>query len=74
MTLMAPPGRAIKLLCHIVAELAFGLYPLLLRRRAGGQPTRNDTGIMTAAAFSGQIQPSAWTSPISANAHAISMT
>jgi hypothetical protein len=32
MTLMAPPGRATKLLCHIVAELAFSLYPLPLRR------------------------------------------
>ncbi len=29
---------------------------------------------MTAAAFSGQIQPSAWTSPIIATAHTINMT
>lgn len=30
-----------------------------LRGKRGDQPTRNDTGIITAAAFSGQTQPSA---------------
>ena len=30
-----------------------------LRALADDQPTRNDTGIITAAALSGQIQPSA---------------
>lgn len=38
------------------------------------QLIRIDTGIITAAAFSGQIQPSAWTSPTSAAAQTIKAT